>query len=68
MKSLWMNLAVEDMAKASSFYEALGFTIASYGDIKSVTLPEGGNIILFQKEVFKTRVPFDLATQVAMKF
>ncbi|MGT2743587.1 hypothetical protein [Streptococcus plurextorum] len=42
MKSFWMNLAVADLEKAGQFYEALGFSVVTFGDIKSATLPEGG--------------------------
>lgn len=62
MKSFWMNLAVENLEKAGQFYEAVGFSVATFGDIKSATLPEGGNLILMQKETFIQRVPFQLAT------
>ncbi len=61
MKSFWMNLGVADLEKAGQFYEAVGFAVASIGDIKSATLPEGGNLILMQTETFAQRVPFQLA-------
>ncbi|HFI0144327.1 TPA: hypothetical protein ACGPBJ_000578 [Streptococcus suis] len=32
--------------------------MATFGDIKSATLPEGGNLILMQADTFAQRVPF----------
>ncbi len=61
MKSFWMNLGVADLEKSAQFYEKLGFAVASFGDVRSVTLPEGGNLILMQTETFAQRVPFQLA-------
>ncbi|MFM0788574.1 hypothetical protein P7J41_06400 [Streptococcus suis] len=37
---------------AGRFYEAIGFAVATFGDVKSVTLPEGGNLILMQADSF----------------
>ncbi|HFI0255812.1 TPA: VOC family protein [Streptococcus suis] len=62
MKSFWMNLAVADLEKAGQFYDAVGFSVATFGDIKSATLPEGGNLILMQTDTFSQRVPFQVAT------
>lgn len=31
-----------------------------FGDIKSATLPEGGNLILMQEDSFAQRVPFQV--------
>ncbi|HEL2010872.1 TPA: lactoylglutathione lyase [Streptococcus suis] len=45
---------------AGRFYEAIGFAVATFGDIKSVTLPEGGNLILMQADSFAQRVPFQV--------
>lgn len=61
MKSFWMNLGVADLEKSAQFYEKLGFAVASFGDVRSVTLPEGGNLILMQTKTFAQRVPFQLA-------
>ncbi|MCW6660171.1 VOC family protein [Aerococcaceae bacterium NML191292] len=63
MKSFWINLGVEDIEKAAEFYSKIGFEVATNGDIKSARLPEGGILILFPKEVFKKRVPFNLAKE-----
>lgn len=63
MKSFWINLAVKDIEKAAHFYQAIGFTVTPHGDIQSVTLPQGGNLILMEEETFKQRVPFALASQ-----
>lgn len=35
--------------------------MVTFGDIKSATLPEGGNLILMQTDTFAQRVPFQLA-------
>ncbi len=43
-----------------SFYEAIGFAVATFGDIKSATLPEGGNLILMQADSFAQRLPFQV--------
>ncbi|HFI0647688.1 TPA: VOC family protein [Streptococcus suis] len=34
--------------------------MATFGDIKSATLPEGGNLILMQADSFAQRVPFQV--------
>lgn len=63
MKSFWFNMAVADLDKAEAFYQAIGFQVASHGDIKSLSLPEGGNIVLFDTETFAQRMSFALATE-----
>ncbi|HEL1981848.1 TPA: lactoylglutathione lyase [Streptococcus suis] len=45
---------------AGRFYEAIVFAVATFGDIKSATLPEGGNLILMQADSFAQRVPFQV--------
>ncbi|HEM4694777.1 TPA: lactoylglutathione lyase [Streptococcus suis] len=45
---------------AGRFYEAIGFAVATFGDIKSATLPEGGNLILMQADSFAQRLPFQV--------
>ncbi|HEM6045672.1 TPA: lactoylglutathione lyase [Streptococcus suis] len=45
---------------AGRFYEVIGFAVATFGDIKSATLPEGGNLILMQADSFAQRVPFQV--------
>ncbi|MBY4981837.1 lactoylglutathione lyase [Streptococcus suis] len=45
---------------AGRFYEAIGFAVATFGHIKSATLPEGGNLILMQADSFAQRLPFQV--------
>ncbi|HEL1729917.1 TPA: lactoylglutathione lyase [Streptococcus suis] len=45
---------------AGRFYEAIGFAVATFGDIKSATLPEGGNLILMQADSFAQRLSFQV--------
>lgn len=63
MKSLWFNMAVADLDKAEAFYQAIGFQVASHGDIKALSLPEGGTIVLFDRETFAQRMSVALATE-----
>lgn len=63
MKSFWINLAVKDLEKAGAFYKAIGFNIADYGDVKSVTLKGGGNLIICETPLFNQRTPFKIAEE-----
>lgn len=63
MKSFWINLGFKDINISSEFYKNIGFNVSEFGEIRAVTLNEGGNLILFQIDEFKKRVPFSLARE-----
>lgn len=59
MHSLWFNIGVADLKRATDFYTEIGFEYDSHmpGDMGRVILPDGSFIMLFPHEAIEQFLP-----------